>query len=40
MPYAMTDGGVRLYFEESGSGRPVILVHIRDAPADLSMGPQ
>jgi pimeloyl-ACP methyl ester carboxylesterase len=27
MPYAMTDDGVRLYFEETGSGRPVILVH-------------
>src|SRR6516165_1975133 len=27
MPYAMTDDGVRLYFEETGSGRPVIFVH-------------
>src|ERR1700742_3210633 len=27
MPYAMTDDGVRLYFEESGSGRAVIFVH-------------
>jgi pimeloyl-ACP methyl ester carboxylesterase len=27
MPYAKTDDGVRLYFEETGSGRPVILVH-------------
>ena len=27
MPYATTDDGVRLYFEETGSGRPVILVH-------------
>ena len=27
MPYALTDDGVRLYFEETGSGRPVILVH-------------
>jgi pimeloyl-ACP methyl ester carboxylesterase len=27
MPYAVTDDGVRLYFEETGSGRPVILVH-------------
>jgi pimeloyl-ACP methyl ester carboxylesterase len=27
VPYAMTDDGVRLYFEETGSGRPVILVH-------------
>src|SRR6266700_239848 len=27
MPYALTDDGVRLYFEETGSGLPVILVH-------------
>jgi pimeloyl-ACP methyl ester carboxylesterase len=27
MPYATTDDGVRLYFEETGSGHPVILVH-------------
>jgi len=27
MPYARTDDGVRLYFEEAGSGAPVILVH-------------
>jgi pimeloyl-ACP methyl ester carboxylesterase len=27
VPYALTDDGVRLYFEETGSGRPVILVH-------------
>lgn len=27
MPYAMTDDGVRLYFEETGTGLPVILVH-------------
>jgi pimeloyl-ACP methyl ester carboxylesterase len=27
MPYATTDDGVRLYFEETGSGQPVILVH-------------
>ena len=27
MPYAMTGDGVRLYFEETGSGCPVILVH-------------
>jgi len=27
MPYALTDDGVRLYFEETGTGRPVILVH-------------
>ena len=27
MPYAMTDDGVRLYFEETGSGRPMIFVH-------------
>jgi pimeloyl-ACP methyl ester carboxylesterase len=27
MPYATTDDGVRLYFEETGAGRPVIFVH-------------
>ncbi len=27
MPYVRTDDGVRLYFEETGSGVPVILVH-------------
>lgn len=27
MPYATTDDGVRLYYEETGSGRPLILVH-------------
>ena len=27
MPYAKADDGVRLYFEETGSGTPVILVH-------------
>ncbi|VIO75868.1 Arylesterase [Bradyrhizobium ivorense] len=27
MPYATADDGVRLYFEETGSGHPVILVH-------------
>jgi len=27
MPYATTDDGVRLYFEETGTGHPVILVH-------------
>ena len=27
MPYALTDDGVQLYFVETGSGRPVILVH-------------
>jgi pimeloyl-ACP methyl ester carboxylesterase len=27
MPHATTDDGVRLYFEETGSGHPVILVH-------------
>jgi pimeloyl-ACP methyl ester carboxylesterase len=27
MPFALTDDGVKLYFEESGSGHPVILVH-------------
>jgi pimeloyl-ACP methyl ester carboxylesterase len=27
MPYATTGDGVRLYFEETGSGHPLILVH-------------
>ena len=27
MPYATTDDGVRLYYEETGSGTPVIFVH-------------
>jgi pimeloyl-ACP methyl ester carboxylesterase len=27
MPYATTDDGVRLYYEETGNGRPLILVH-------------
>jgi len=27
MPYAETDDGVRLFYEESGSGTPVIFVH-------------
>ncbi|MEK6653655.1 MAG: alpha/beta hydrolase, partial [Thermodesulfobacteriota bacterium] len=27
MPYAITDDGVKLYYEETGSGRPVIFVH-------------
>ena len=27
MPHAVTDDGVRLYFEETGSGHPLILVH-------------
>ncbi|WP_454620928.1 alpha/beta fold hydrolase [Bradyrhizobium cenepequi] len=27
MPYATTDDGVQLYFEETGAGRPVIFVH-------------
>ena len=27
MPYATTDDGVRLYFEETGGGRAVIFVH-------------
>jgi pimeloyl-ACP methyl ester carboxylesterase len=27
MPYAMTDDGVKLYYEETGSGTPVIFVH-------------
>ena len=27
MPFATTDDGVRLYYEESGSGAPVVFVH-------------
>jgi pimeloyl-ACP methyl ester carboxylesterase len=27
MPHALTDDGVRLYYEETGSGTPVIFVH-------------
>jgi pimeloyl-ACP methyl ester carboxylesterase len=27
MPYATTDDGVKLYFEETGSGTPIIFVH-------------
>ncbi len=27
MPHAITDDGVKLYYEESGSGRPVVFVH-------------
>lgn len=27
MPYAVTDDGVKLHFEESGSGKPIIFVH-------------
>lgn len=27
MPYALTDDGVRLYCEETGTGKPVIFVH-------------
>ena len=27
MPYATTDDGVRLYYEETGSGTPVVFVH-------------
>ena len=27
MPYATTDDGVRLYYEEAGSGQPLVFVH-------------
>jgi hypothetical protein len=27
MPYATTDDGVRLYYEEAGRGRSLILIH-------------
>lgn len=27
MPYAKTDDGVRLYYEEAGSGSPIVFVH-------------
>ena len=27
MPYAMTDDGVNLYYEETGSGEPILFIH-------------
>ena len=27
MPHAFADDGVRLYFEETGSGTPLVLIH-------------
>ena len=27
MPYLSTDDGVRLYYEEAGSGTPIVFVH-------------
>ncbi|HEX5078368.1 MAG TPA: alpha/beta hydrolase [Geminicoccaceae bacterium] len=27
MPYALTDDGVRLYYEEAGTGEPIVFVH-------------
>ena len=27
MPHLTTDDGVRLYYEEAGSGHPIVLVH-------------
>ncbi len=27
MPYAIADDGVKLYYEETGAGAPVIFVH-------------
>src|SRR5688572_366712 len=27
MPFATTDDGVKLYFEETGSGTPIVFVH-------------
>src|SRR5215470_11773945 len=27
MPYAVTEDGIRLYYEETGSGTPLIFVH-------------
>src|SRR3974377_1794598 len=39
MPHATTNDGVRLYFEETGSGVPVIFVH--EFAGDIrSLGPQ
>ena len=39
MPYAITDDGVKLYYEETGSGTPVIFVH-EFAGDQLSWEPQ
>ena len=27
MPHALTDDGVKLYYEEAGSGTPLIFIH-------------
>lgn len=27
MPFIQTDHGVKLYYEEAGSGTPIVLVH-------------
>jgi pimeloyl-ACP methyl ester carboxylesterase len=27
MPHATTDDGIRLYYEECGSGKPIVFVH-------------
>ena len=27
MPHLTTDDGIRLYYEETGSGTPIVLVH-------------
>ena len=27
MPYATTDDGVKLYYEETGTGTPIVFVH-------------
>lgn len=27
MPYAVTDDGVKLYYEQTGSGDPLVFVH-------------
>ena len=27
MPYATTNDGVKLYYEETGSGAPIVFVH-------------
>ena len=27
MPYATTDDGVKLYYEETGTGAPIVFVH-------------
>ena len=34
MPHVTTDDGVRLYYEEAGSGYPIVFVHENDREPD------